>query len=99
MTLLPASANWPSSTAAAFVLFNIDGSVSAPDNSCPHNGASLASGQLEGRLLRCPAHGLRFECDHRPHAWNRGDVRQDVPGAGCRQPGARDHGRRGVAPT
>lgn len=43
------------------MLFNIDGSVHALDNSCPHNGASLASGQLEGRFLRCPAHGLRFD--------------------------------------
>ena len=45
----------------SIVLFNIDGSVHALDNSCPHNGASLASGQLEGRLLRCPAHGLQFD--------------------------------------
>jgi 3-phenylpropionate/trans-cinnamate dioxygenase ferredoxin subunit len=42
-------------------LFNIDGAVHAIDNSCPHNGASLANGQLEGRVLRCPAHGLRFD--------------------------------------
>ncbi|WP_423907146.1 Rieske (2Fe-2S) protein [Caballeronia sp.] len=28
---------------------------------CPHNGALLASGQLEGRVLRCPAHGMRFD--------------------------------------
>ena len=43
------------------VFFNIDGEFFAIENSCPHNGASLASGQLEGRLLRCPAHGLRFD--------------------------------------
>ena len=43
------------------VLFNIEGAVHAIDNSCPHNGASLANGQLEGRVLRCPAHGLRFD--------------------------------------
>ncbi len=45
----------------SIVLFNIEGEVHALDNSCPHNGASLASGQLEGRWLRCPAHGLRFD--------------------------------------
>ncbi|RQH07167.1 Rieske (2Fe-2S) protein [Paraburkholderia dinghuensis] len=45
----------------SIVLFNVAGSVHAIDNSCPHNGASLASGQLEGCLLRCPAHGLRFD--------------------------------------
>ncbi|CAG9270895.1 Rieske (2Fe-2S) protein [Paraburkholderia unamae] len=45
----------------SIVLFNIDGAIHAIDNSCPHNGASLASGQLEGCVLRCPAHGLRFD--------------------------------------
>ncbi|SAL14341.1 Rieske (2Fe-2S) domain-containing protein [Caballeronia peredens] len=43
------------------VLFNIDGVIHAIDNSCPHNGASLASGRLEGHVLQCPAHGLRFD--------------------------------------
>jgi 3-phenylpropionate/trans-cinnamate dioxygenase ferredoxin component len=42
-------------------VFNLGGMLYAIDNACPHNGASLASGQLEGCLLRCPAHGLRFD--------------------------------------
>ena len=45
----------------SIVLFNIDGTIHAIDNACPHNGASLASGQLEGCVLSCPAHGLRFD--------------------------------------
>jgi 3-phenylpropionate/trans-cinnamate dioxygenase ferredoxin subunit len=45
----------------SIVLFNIDGTLHALDNACPHNGASLAGGQLEGCMLRCPAHGLRFD--------------------------------------
>ncbi len=45
----------------SIALFNIDGTIHAIDNSCPHNGASLASGRLEGTILRCPAHGLRFD--------------------------------------
>ncbi|WP_321945413.1 Rieske (2Fe-2S) protein [Paraburkholderia sp. J10-1] len=45
----------------SIVLFNIEGQMHAVDNSCPHNGASLASGALEGCMLRCPAHGLRFD--------------------------------------
>jgi 3-phenylpropionate/trans-cinnamate dioxygenase ferredoxin component len=45
----------------SIVLFNLDGTLHAIDNACPHNGAALASGQLEGCLLRCPAHGLRFD--------------------------------------
>jgi 3-phenylpropionate/trans-cinnamate dioxygenase ferredoxin subunit len=45
----------------SIVLFNIDGTLHAIDNACPHNGASLAGGRLEGCVLRCPAHGLRFD--------------------------------------
>lgn len=45
----------------SIVLFNIEGVIHAIENSCPHQGASLASGQLDGCVLRCPAHGLRFD--------------------------------------
>src|SRR5262249_19243172 len=45
----------------SIVVFNIGGSIQAIDNSCPHNGASLAGGKLEGNMLQCPAHGLRFD--------------------------------------
>ena len=43
------------------VIFNVDGEIYAIDDSCPHNGASLGNGELEGCVLRCPAHGLRFD--------------------------------------
>ncbi|MBP0595473.1 Rieske (2Fe-2S) protein [Paraburkholderia sp. LEh10] len=43
------------------VLFNVGGTIHAIENSCPHNGASLASGCIDGTVLRCPAHGLRFD--------------------------------------
>jgi len=43
------------------VLLNVDGHLHAVDNSCPHNGASLAGGHLDGNVLQCPAHGLRFD--------------------------------------
>jgi 3-phenylpropionate/trans-cinnamate dioxygenase ferredoxin subunit len=45
----------------SIVLFNIEGVLHAIDNDCPHNGASLASGKLDGTVLRCPAHGLKFD--------------------------------------
>ena len=45
----------------SIVLLNIEGGLHAVDNSCPHNGASLASGRLDGNVLQCPAHGLRFD--------------------------------------
>jgi len=45
----------------SIVVFNIDGALHAIENSCPHNGAALASGRTEGNVLSCPAHGLRFD--------------------------------------
>jgi 3-phenylpropionate/trans-cinnamate dioxygenase ferredoxin subunit len=43
------------------VVFNVQGEIHAIENSSPHNGASLASGQSDRHILRCPAHGLRFD--------------------------------------
>ncbi len=43
------------------VVFNIKGTFYAIDNSCPHQGASLAAGKLDGTRLQCPAHGLHFD--------------------------------------
>ncbi|QXW28037.1 Rieske 2Fe-2S domain-containing protein [Aeromonas sanarellii] len=42
------------------MLFNIDGRFHAIDDSCPHQGASLCGGKLEGEVIQCCAHGLRF---------------------------------------
>lgn len=42
-------------------LFNIDGTLYAIDDSCPHQGASLLGGTLQGRMIQCSAHGLRFD--------------------------------------
>lgn len=44
----------------SLVLFNVDGSFHAIDDSCPHQGASLCGGKLEGEVIQCLAHGLRF---------------------------------------
>ena len=43
------------------VLFNIDGQVYAIGDTCPHAGSSLCTGRLDGHLIQCPAHGLRFD--------------------------------------
>ncbi|MBJ9952233.1 MULTISPECIES: Rieske 2Fe-2S domain-containing protein [Acinetobacter] len=45
------------------VLFNIEGKFYAIDDSCPHQGASLFSGQLDGKVIQCCAHGLRFDVE------------------------------------
>ncbi len=45
----------------SLLLFNVDGRVHAIADSCPHAGAWLGSGKLNGCFLRCPAHGLEFD--------------------------------------
>ncbi|HWX01839.1 Rieske (2Fe-2S) protein [Collimonas sp.] len=42
-------------------IFNVDGDIYAIDDSCPHSGASLFRGRLDGYMLKCPAHGLSFD--------------------------------------
>ncbi len=41
-------------------IFNIDGEYSAINDTCPHMGASLASGHVEGSAVTCPWHAWRF---------------------------------------
>ena len=45
----------------SLALFSVEGALYAMDDSCPHSGASLVMGKLEGFWLRCPAHGLKFD--------------------------------------
>ena len=33
----------------------------AADNKCPHMGANLSLGKLEGTILTCPRHGSKFD--------------------------------------
>lgn len=41
-------------------IFNVDGRYHAIDDMCPHMGASLAEGYLEGTAVMCPWHAWRF---------------------------------------
>jgi 3-phenylpropionate/trans-cinnamate dioxygenase ferredoxin subunit len=45
----------------SLALFNVAGQLYAIDDSCPHQGASLCGGLLQGRAIQCCAHGLRFD--------------------------------------
>ncbi|WP_433765418.1 Rieske (2Fe-2S) protein [Pseudomonas putida] len=45
----------------SLALFNVDGELFVIDDSCPHQGASLCGGRLDGRVIQCCAHGLRFD--------------------------------------
>jgi nitrite reductase/ring-hydroxylating ferredoxin subunit len=58
---VPGARTYVSDQGASIVLFNVGGNLYAIDDSCPHNGASLSGGKLEGLMLQCPAHGLKFD--------------------------------------
>ena len=42
-------------------LFNVEGQIYAIDDSCVHQGASLGSGKIDGKIVTCRAHGLKFD--------------------------------------
>ena len=41
-------------------VFHLDGQFSAINDSCPHMGASLATGYVEDDFVTCPWHAWRF---------------------------------------
>lgn len=41
-------------------LCNVQGTVYALDNTCPHAGGPIGEGTLCGELISCPWHGWRF---------------------------------------
>ena len=42
---------------------NVDGNYFALDDTCPHAGASLSEGKLEGCTVICGWHGAQFDCN------------------------------------
>jgi nitrite reductase/ring-hydroxylating ferredoxin subunit len=42
-----------------FAVFNVDGRLCAIDDSCPHQGSSLAMGRVEGYVVTCRSHGMK----------------------------------------
>lgn len=43
------------------LLANVDGTIHACDEMCPHEDFSLALGALQGNRLKCSLHGSRFD--------------------------------------
>lgn len=43
-------------------VFNTGDGFHAIDDLCPHMGASLAAGGLDGTVVTCPWHAWRFDC-------------------------------------
>jgi 3-phenylpropionate/trans-cinnamate dioxygenase ferredoxin subunit len=42
-------------------IFNVNGTICAIDGTCPHAGGSLGMGKLDGRIVTCPVHGMKFD--------------------------------------
>jgi len=58
-------------------LANVNGTIYAVDDDCPHIGGALSDGELDGCVLTCPVHLARF--DVRDGRVLRGPAREDVP--------------------
>lgn len=43
------------------LIANVEGDIYAVDGLCPHQGANMADGVLEGSVLRCPLHGAEYD--------------------------------------
>ena len=60
--------NLPEGTGKAFEIggrkiacFNVDGRIFAMDDACPHDGAPLSEGSLDGTTITCPWHEAEFD--------------------------------------
>jgi len=54
---------------SSIAVFNVDGRLYAIDDSCPHQGSSLAMGRLEGYVVTCRSHGMKVNVsagEHQP---------------------------------
>jgi 3-phenylpropionate/trans-cinnamate dioxygenase ferredoxin subunit len=45
----------------SIALFNVDGMIYAIDDSCLHQGSSLAQGKLNGKIVTCRGHGWKYD--------------------------------------
>ena len=42
-------------------LFNVDGTIYAMENSCLHQGLSLGTSELNGKVVTCRGHGWKYD--------------------------------------
>lgn len=59
--LPPGSAKAVEVGGKAVALYNLDGTVFATTNTCPHRGGPLGEGELDGEVVTCPWHGFQYE--------------------------------------
>ena len=67
-TKVAKTADIPTGTGKSFTvdskpvaLFNIDGTFYAIEDVCPHHGAPLGGGPLDGTIVACPWHFWQFD--------------------------------------
>ena len=58
--LPPGKARQVSVNGKAIGLYNVGGTVYALADTCPHRGAPLWEGEVDGNEVTCPWHGARF---------------------------------------
>lgn len=51
----------PESPVGPLAVYQVEGGLCATADSCPHAGAVLSEGGLEGPVVTCPRHGSRFD--------------------------------------
>lgn len=51
----------PETPLGPIALFHFSGDLYAIEDICPHAGAVLSSGELDGTVLTCPQHGSQFD--------------------------------------
>ena len=59
--LPPGEAKYVIAEGTALALVNVEGTFYAVDNDCPHQGAPLGDGFLDGYLITCPLHAWQFD--------------------------------------
>ena len=42
-------------------VFRVEGGYLAIENACPHAGVPLSTGDVEGCIVTCPAHGFQYD--------------------------------------
>ena len=42
-------------------VFNVNGKICAIADTCPHAGGSLGMGKVNGTIVTCPVHGMKFD--------------------------------------
>jgi 3-phenylpropionate/trans-cinnamate dioxygenase ferredoxin component len=45
----------------SLAVFNVDGTICAVADTCPHAGGSLGMGKLDGKTVTCRSHGMKFD--------------------------------------